>query len=42
MILAKKHRLFLYLDFIKIRLEIMHSDFPQIKETFFDLKKQKF
>ena len=32
----------LYLNLITIRLEIMQSDFPQKKETFFGLKKQKF
>ena len=33
---------FLYLDLIKIRLEIILSDFAQKKETFFGLKKQNF
>ena len=39
---GQKCYFFLYLNLIKIRLEIMHSDFPQKKETFFDLEKQNF
>ena len=31
-----------YLDLVKIRLEIMLSNFAEKKETFFDLKKQHF
>ena len=33
---------FLYFDFIKIRLEIMLSDFQEKKETCFDYKKRNF
>ena len=33
---------FLYLNLIKISLEIVLSDFAEKKETFFDLKKQHF
>ena len=39
---GQKCHFFLYLDLIKIRLEIMLSDFAEKKETFFDLKKQFF
>ena len=42
MLLAKKCHFFLYLDLIKIRLEIILSDFAMKKETSFDLKKQNF
>ena len=42
MLLAKKCQYFLYLNLIKISLEIMLSDFAEKKETFFDLKKQHF
>ena len=41
MLLVKKCQILLYLDLVK-RLEIMLSDFAEKKETFFDLKKQKF
>ena len=34
--------IFLYLDLIQIRLEIMLSDFAEKKETCFDYKKQNF
>ena len=33
---------FLYLDLIKMRLEIMLSDFTGKKETFFGIKKKEF
>ena len=33
---------FLYLDLIKIRLEIMLSDFEEKKETFSGFKQQNF
>ena len=39
---CKKCQFFLYLNFIKLSLEIMLSDFAEKKETFFDLKKQHF
>ena len=42
MLLAKKCQYFLYLNLIKINLEILLSDFAEKKETFFDLKKQHF
>ena len=42
MLLAKKCQYFLYLNLIKISLEIVLSDFAEKKETFFDLKKQHF
>ena len=42
MLLAKKWQYFLYLNLIKISLEIVLSDFVEKKETFFDLKKQHF
>ena len=41
MLLVKKMPFFLYLDLIKIRLEIMLSEFEIKRETFFDLKKHK-
>ena len=34
-----KNAIFLYFCFIKIRLEIMLSDFQEKKQTFFGLKK---
>ena len=37
---GQKMPVFLYLDLIKITLEIMLSEFAMKKETFFDLKKQ--
>ena len=37
MLLGKKSQLFLHLDLVKIRLEIMPSDSAEKKETFFDL-----
>ena len=39
---GQKMTFFFYLDLIKIRLEIMLSDFTVKKETFFDLKKSIF
>ena len=42
MLLVKKCQFFLYLDLVKIRLEIMVSDFAEKKETCFDFKKRKF
>ena len=41
MLLAKKMPFFLYLDLIKMRLEIMLSDFAGKKETFSGIKKKK-
>ena len=38
---GQKMPFFLHLDFIKIRLEIMLSDFAEKKETYFDLKKKR-
>ena len=34
-----KHAIFFYLDFIKIRLEVMLSDFQRKKKPFLTLKK---
>ena len=42
MLLAKKPHFFPYLDLIKMRLEIMLSDFAGKKETFFGIKKRNF
>ena len=42
MLLAKKCQILLYLDLVKIRLEIMLSDFAEKKETCFDFKTQIF
>ena len=39
MLLAKICQILLYLDLVKIRLEIMVSDFAEKKETCFDFKK---
>ena len=39
---GKTCQFFLSLDLIKIRLEIILSEFPMKKETFFDLEKQNF
>ena len=41
MLLAKICQILLYLDLVKIRLEIMVSDFAEKKETCFDLKKKE-
>ena len=41
MLLAKICQILLYLDLVKIRLEIMVSDFAEKKETCFDFKKRK-
>ena len=42
MLLAKICKILLYLDLVKIRLEIMVSDFAEKKETCFDFKKGIF
>ena len=42
MLLAKICHFFLYLDLIKIRLEMMLSEFAIKRETSFDLKKYNF
>ena len=42
MLLAKICKILLYLDLVKIRLEIMVSDFAEKKETCFDFKKRNF
>ena len=42
MILTKKCQTFLYLDLVKITLQIMFNYFEEKKETFFDYKKQNF
>ena len=42
MLLVKKMPFFLYLDLIKMRLEMMLSDFPIKRETFFDREKHNF
>ena len=42
MLLIKKCRFFVYLDLVKIRLEIMLNDFAEKKETFFGYKKHNF
>ena len=42
MLLAKICQILLYLDLVKIRLEIIVSDFAEKKETCFDFKKRKF
>ena len=39
---GQKMPFFLYLDLVKMRLEIMLSDFAEKKETCFDYKKQNF
>ena len=39
MLMAKKCQILLYLDLVKIRLEIMLSDFAEKKETCFDYGK---
>ena len=36
MLLVKKCQIFLYLDLVEIRLEIMLNNFVEDKETFFD------
>ena len=41
-LLIKKCQFLLYLDLVKIRLEIMLNYFEVRKETFFDYKKQNF
>ena len=42
MLLVKKCQFFLYLDLVKMRLEIMLNDFAEKKETCFGYKKQNF
>ena len=42
MILAKKWQFFLYLHLVKIRQEILLSDFVEKKKPFFGYKKQNF
>ena len=42
MVLVKKCQFFLSLDLIKVRLEIILSEFAMKKETFFNLEKQNF
>ena len=42
MLLVKKCHFFLYLDLVKIRLQIMLNYFEEKKETFFDLTKMNF
>ena len=39
---SKNANFFVYVDLVKIRLEIMLTDFPQKKETFLDYEKQNF
>ena len=36
MVLEKNSNFFVYVDLVKIRLEIMLSDFPQVKRNLFD------
>ena len=42
MLLVKKCQFFLYLDLVKMTLEIILNDFAEKKETFFGYKKQNF
>ena len=42
MIFAEKCQIFLYLDLVKITLQIMLNYFEEKKETFFDYKKENF
>ena len=42
MILTKKSQIFLYLDLVKITLQIMLNYFEEKKETFSDYKKENF
>ena len=39
MVLVKKCRILLYLDLVKIKLELMLNNFVEKKETFFDYKE---
>ena len=41
MLLGKKCQFFLYLNLIKVSLEIMLSDFAEKKETFLTLKNRE-
>ena len=42
MLLVKKCQFFLYLDLVKIRLEIMLNDFAEKKETFLAIRNRIF
>ena len=42
MLLGRKCQYFLYLNLIKISLDLILPDFAEKKETFFDLKKKHF
>ena len=42
MLLVKKCQIFLYLDLVKIKLELMRNNFVEKKETFFDYKENIF
>ena len=43
MLLVKKcQHVFLYLDLVKIKLELMRNNFVEKKETFFDYKENIF
>ena len=43
MLLVKKcQQVFLYLDLVKIKLELMRNNFVEKKETFFDYKENIF
>ena len=42
MLLVKKCQIFLYLDLVKIKLELMLNNFVEKKETFFDYKENVF
>ena len=42
MLLVKKWQIFLYLDLVKIKLELMLNNFVEKKETFFEYKENFF
>ena len=42
MLLVKKCQIFLYLDLVKIKLELTLNNFVEKKETFFDYKENFF
>ena len=42
MLLVKKCQIFLYLDLVKIKLELMLNNIVEKKETFFDYKENIF
>ena len=42
MLSLKNANFFVYVDLVKIRLEIMFSDFAQEKETFVTIKNRNF